>query len=74
MLSAEVLPPRERPRRAAATHPLPASAELSLGPDLRVPFPQPLTSGRSRQLPLVELQRTIGNRLLLPVSGRQRAL
>ena len=47
-LSAEVPPPRERPRRAAANHLLPGSAERRLDPDLRVPFPQALTSRRSR--------------------------
>lgn len=50
-LSAEVPPPRERPRRAAANHPLPGSAERRLDPDLRVPFPQALTSRRSRAAP-----------------------
>lgn len=45
-LSAEVPPPPEGPRVAAANHPLPVSAERSLDPDLWVPFPQPLTSRR----------------------------
>lgn len=47
-LSAEVPPPPGGPRRAAANHPLPVSAERSLDHDLRVPFPQPLTSRRRR--------------------------
>lgn len=50
-LSAEVPPPPEGPRRAAANHPLPGSAERSQDPDLWVPFPQPLTSRRSRAAP-----------------------